>query len=293
MESLIQRLADLRSLPAMPHALADLIVLLNDEERSGPEVSRVVTTDRALSRTVLGAANSAELGGVVRIDSVTEAVARLGAQRLLRITLSQLAGDLLTRGGRGYGLEEGSAWEGALAGGLAAEMLARRCGITPGTAMTCSLLRDCGKLAMDELCGVEVMRSILSSASEGQNQLEVERRAFGWDHPEVGALLARSWNLGEEIELAVRWHHEPSRSGGSRLVDIVHVSDVVASQLGCGIGLDGLAYALDQEALSRVGVDRFVLCELMADTIVALQELVAELRIGSSAHQASSSLNVM
>ena len=263
----------------MPHALARLIVLLNDEERSTVEVGRVVASDRALCTTVLRAANSAALGGVVRIDSVPEAVARLGAHRMLRITLSQLAGDLLTRGGQGYGLEEGSAWEGALAGGLAAEMLARRCAITPGTAMTCSLLRDCGKLAMDELCGVEVMQRTLTSASEGQSQLEIERRAFGWDHAEVGTLLARTWNLGEEIELAVRWHHEPWRSGGSRLVDIVHASDVVASQLGCGIGLDGLAYALDAEALSRVGVDRFVLCELMADTSVALQELVAQLSI--------------
>jgi HD-like signal output (HDOD) protein len=277
-DSLIERLAALRYLPAMPHVLARLISLLEDEEHEIDEVGRAVAMDRSLSLAVLRAANSGALGAVVRIDSVKDAATRLGAQHMLRITLSQLATELLARGGRGYGLEARSAWEGALAGGLAAEILARRCAVSSGTAMTCSLLRDCGKLAMDELCGVETMQRTLAASPPGSSQLEIERQMFGCDHAEVGELLARGWGLGPEIELAVRWHHEPSRAGDSRLVDVVYTSEVVASQLGYGIGLDGLAYGLDEAALARLGIDRAVLCELMADTSQALQDLVAVMR---------------
>lgn len=278
MDNLTARIANLDALPALPQALSRLITLLGDDDRDGEEIARIVGSDRALSLTVLRAANSAAMRGSVQIHSVAQAVARLGAGPLLRLTISQMSGQVLSRAGKGYGLEGQSSWEGALAGGLAAEILARGTGVDPAIAFTSALLRDCGKLAMDALCGVEEMQRVLAAKDGNQCQMEFERLAFSCDHAEAGAILVHAWGLSDDIVSAVRWHHEPAGAGGSLLVDIVHAGDMVAAQLGFGIGLDGLSYTLDEAAIARIGISQNRYLEVMADTSVKLDEFISELK---------------
>jgi len=83
----------------------------------------------------------------------------------------------------------------------------------------------------------------------------VERKVLGYDHMEVGAHMAASWNLPQTLVDVMRYHHCPSEADPkSLMVDCVHVGDYLAGSMGFGLGGDGLGYQFDETALARIGL---------------------------------------
>ncbi len=279
MDTLEYRLKSLDNLPAVPAALARLITLLGDENADSAEIERTVQMDQALSLSTLRLANSALFGGMTSLSSVNEAVRRLGARNMMKVVITHFANQTLSHSGRGYGLEGGESWEGALAGGIAAEsvaeMVGKQIGVDPGVAFTAGLLRDCGKLAMDQLVGVDSLRGILEQDGLGE-QTTVETDLFGFDHAEVGAELAKLWGLGEQLQDAIRLHHAPPTDGSNPLADVVCVADTICTHLGYGVGLDGMHYVLHTEVLDRLGIDRESFAILMSNTAERISAFGAE-----------------
>lgn len=278
--SLEERLEQLADLPATPIALARLMSALGDPDVEVEEIAKIVATDQALSLAVMKYANSAEQAGALRVASLKDALTRLGMQNLRRLVLAQQSALLFERASEGFALQPRSALQGALAGGIGADILARRVGdCDPSAAFTAGILRDCGKLAMDLLVGSEELANALDSGA-GESIPEREREAFGFDHAEAGAALAKLWGLPEELCLAIRFHHEPAGAPGNRLVQLVHCGDMAAAQLGYGVGLDGLTYTFDEEVCAEVGLDLQTMCELLIEVRTELQ--VFESYLGSS-----------
>lgn len=266
MVSLRERLEEVENLPALPTALGKLLGILNDEGVSSQEVESTIIIDRAIGLAVMRAANSARFGGTTEVGSLKDAITRLGSRNLLHVALAQQSAVFFKDAGVGYGLREAEAWEGALAGAIAAETLAKMNSLCqPGSAFTAALLRDCGKIAMDRLVGVEELRGAFLSLDPMGSAPDRERKEFGFDHAEVGATLAAMWGLPEPLAEAIRHHHAPDPKGASRLTDMVYCADLAAAQLGYGVGLDGLHYRIDQSACVRIGLDQVAMTELLAE----------------------------
>ena len=273
MVSLRERLECIEHLPALPVVLGKLLEILRDDNASSNDIERIVVIDRAIGMAVMRAANSALFGGREEAGSLRDAITRLGTKNLMFVALAQQAATLFSGAGAGYGLEEAEAWEGALAGALAAELIATRTGrCDPGTAFTVALLRDSGKIAMDQLIGVEELSAAFCSPRDQRDQLELEVEAFGFDHAQVGATLAEMWGLPPSFSEAIAHHHHPDPEAEDAVSDIVYCADLIAAQLGYGVGLDGLHYHIDQGALERVGIDRRAMAEYLAEVRCSMEQ---------------------
>jgi HD-like signal output (HDOD) protein len=266
MDSLADKLRTIEDLPPLPVTLVRLIGALDNDKIGSEELERDVLLDRGLSMAVIRRANSAALGAGQHISSVQDAITRVGFKELYRIAVALQGHRLFKDRGAGYGLEGEEAWLGSVGGAVAAEWLAVKTGLVePKIAFTAALLRDCGKLAMDQLLSAEGMLAAFDE-SEGveENQL-YEQQVFGFDHCEVGGDLAKLWGLPERLEMAIRQHHHPEENNEDPLVDIVHCADSACMTLGFGVGHDGLAYVLDEASRDRIGFDRHLLQELMLE----------------------------
>jgi len=279
MASVDQLLKNLEKLPAIPVAVTQLISNLCDAE-DGPEAeptSKIVMRDSALSASVLRVANSAALGFQLPASSINDALSRVGENQLLKIALAHASQAALGGPVEEYGLEEGEAWMGALAGALAAEELARVSGLCdPNVAFTAGLLRDIGKLAMGLLVPDDGNEFVLT---QGDHEVtERERDAWGFDHTQVGAALGRSWGLPDELVHAIRFHHEPPDDDlDEPLFDVVHCADVLTMLLGYGVGFDGLSYHLKPASKERLQLDQADLEAVLAKVRLRMNEfLVAE-----------------
>ena len=262
MAALKDRLKAIQNLPALPDTAVRLVQALNGDSMGMAEVEKIVRLDEAITLAVVRLANSAALGGGAsgRAFTLGESLSRVGARELQRLALSLSAGKVLDEGGKGYGLMRGALWQGALGGGLGAELIAQTTGLEdPGTCFVAGMLRDIGKLAMDHVVTVDRMESELVKDHPDEDQVSLERRVFGLDHAELGAELSEMWGLPERLAGVVRYHHAPpadGEPGHDVLVDIVHCADALTCWLAIGVGFDGLAYHLDERAAHNISFDR-------------------------------------
>lgn len=272
MEALEKRLRSM----AVRSAPTRVLGLLSAPDTDSAEVCRIIARDQGMSFAVLRAANAARYGAREEVRSVRQGVTRLGSRNLLRVVTLHLTSGTMAESGRAYGMTTSQAQMGALSGALAAETLASRLGHEHvSEAFTAALLRDCGKLAMGHLIGPDQVLADLADSPPGRSRLDRERELYGFDHTQAGEALARLWELPEPIPSCILHHHGPPE-GSSALEDVVYAGDVVAAHLGLGLGIDGMDYSLDEAALSRVGLDRHGLGNLMVDVTWQLRALREE-----------------
>ena len=137
------------SLDPLPITAQKLIKALDDENQGPAQLAQVVEFDPAVTSSVLRIANSAAYGGWNKIDTVRDAVVRLGGAKLLDIVL----GDYLKRmkvNAPMYDLAEDDLWLHSAAASLAVKALRQerpRAGI-PEIANVAALVHDIGKLVM-------------------------------------------------------------------------------------------------------------------------------------------------
>ena len=85
--------------------------------------------------------------------------------------------------------------------------------------------------------------------------LPLLREVLGFDHVMVGDRLLENWAMPGNLCAVARWHHDPDGAPApDRLIDLVHVADMLCLMSGIGTGIDGLRYQPSRGARSRPGL---------------------------------------
>ena len=259
MANLEDIISDIDSLPALPATAARLASMLMSGESDITEVAEIVRVDEALSMTVLRYANSSMFGRPGREFNLRESIIRLGNATVLKIVMQQQIGQMLRDGGVAFGLERGAMWRGALGGAFAAENLAKEHGFDdPDLCFVCGLLRDIGKLALDIRYGQDYAAKVNACLKDSMTFQEAEREAFGTDHAEVGAALAKHWQLPDRMATVIQYHHTPPADPADHdmLIDLVHAADIICLWAGLAVGYDGLQYHLAPHVKESLSLNR-------------------------------------
>jgi putative nucleotidyltransferase with HDIG domain len=251
-----------------PVTTSRLVKLVGREDHSINDLVRLISLDAGLTMRVLRVANSARYARRERCSSVGQAIAILGEQIVVGIAIGAGAGEVFLSSMDGYGGSTGDLWKHSLRTAFAAREFsryARQC-ISAEDAFTAGLLHDIGKSVIANYIGVE-LGGIVSRIDtvEGDTFLSEEHNLLGLDHTEVGAEIARSWNLPDQMLESIAFHHKPSAAAEQfrTIVFAVHLADIAAMSLGDGTGADTLTYGLDGEypryyQLSRVDFEKIL-----------------------------------
>ena len=274
--SISQLLQEARDLPPIPQAVQRALTLIYNPESNASELAAILSTDQALAAKVLRWANSAYYGIENRIVTIQQAIVVLGMNILQELVLTYSVSDHLNRPLPGYALLRGELWEHALGTAIGAKLISKQRHLRlDEEAYFSGLMCDIGKLILERL-----LREIDFSNSEWRQQsfLYLERTKFGVDHAMLGAEMARRWQLPESLVAAIAYHHEPQAAPDHQsLVAAVHVADVSMTILGIGIGLDGLHYPLNPEALKCLEMtweDLFPLAEQVTSQLTEAKRLI-------------------
>ncbi len=263
-----------KDLPPMPQTVLKAREIMADPKSGFQDLAKILEVDQAIAAKILKMANSSYYGLRGNVTSIQKAAVVLGHKTL---------GELITMGGistllahrlEGYGLDAGDIWKHGLAVAFGAKIIAER--IAPklaNDAFTSGLLHDSGKLILDEYI-VERWQSFEEIMSDGQHTfLDAEKTVLELSHPEIASEVCKAWKIPEPLTLAIRYHHHPSQSNGSKLAYIVHVADAIAMMTGLGIGIDGTLYQMEEKAMNFLGLKEEDLADIMGTVLVTTKKI--------------------
>jgi putative nucleotidyltransferase with HDIG domain len=234
LEKYLKRIGDL---PPMPDIAARVLRAVDGGDCSVNDLRQIIERDPAIVARILKVANSALYGFARQIDTLSHALALLGMQTVRNLVLAASMSQMFAR----FGLMEKLIFEHASLCGPVAHRLAR---YLPGKwdpeeAFVSGLLHDMGKIVLANSYREEYEEVVARGYNQNLGFAEAERASFGFDHAELGAEVARQWQLGSTLESVIRHHHDATGLGElaeaqARLTALVVVASSSLTKLGVG-----------------------------------------------------------
>jgi len=223
-------LKKIKELPPLPLVVQKLLQVMEDQNSSAEDISKVLSSDQAMASKVLKLVNSSFYGLSGQVSTISRAVIILGVSAIRNLALGLSAAQIMSHGEKG--VFQAQFWEHSIATAASAEILARTLGYEdPEEAFITGLLHDIGQLVF--LMTLPKVALDIYSGQEG-DFLALEKHAFGMDHAHAGLQLLKHWKLPRSLQQAIRYHHNAGIFTGkdNPLTSIVAMADSLASVFG-------------------------------------------------------------
>ena len=233
-----------RGLPPFPRAVTRFIALLSQDDAGAGQLADVVGMDPALSAAILRLVNSAGYATGTRIDSVTQAILRVGTERLKALAYTIGVGAYM-KGARRQKAHH-LCWQHSIACAFLAQEIAAAFGTDRDRAYTAGLLHDVGRLALLAGYPKEYSALVTTSIEDSLGLVDAERAMFDIDHCEAGAYLASDWGFSEDLREAIVQHHAVLPPAGGGLPALVNLACRLTDALGFRVATPEVAWSLDE-----------------------------------------------
>lgn len=237
--ALRQAVKNLDVLPAMPVNAQRLLALKLDTEDGIHQLFVLIEEDPQISAKLIGLANSAALGVTRHIATVRDAAMLLGIKRVQSIATSIAIMSQMAKAPPGrFNMQD--LWLHSI--GIAFAMLGvsrfmpAKLRPRDDQIFLAGMLHDIGYLVLAYLDSSRSDKLQARLAAEKDRpSLEVEWETLEMCHDELGAELAKHWNLPEEIVAVLRYHHTPDlpeAAAGQPLVRMINVVEKLLPAFG-------------------------------------------------------------
>ncbi len=204
---------------------------------------------------ILKVANSALFTGKQPVHKLTDAFPRIGEERLISILYIGLSRSfVLSHQDKLIPIAENMVAHSHAVANIAS-VLAQPYGLNGEIAYVAGLLHDIGKIAL--LCDISESTEIIDLYDYIDE--DSFSRILTPLHESVGVLIAKKWNLSEEIMTVIGNHHNlffsesNSEKNSSKLSALINLSDTLAHILGIGKPITGVNL-FDLESAQILGI---------------------------------------
>lgn len=251
-QEFVEGVNSVASLPSIYYRVSEVI---NHPRSSAKDIANIVAEDPGLTARVLKLVNSAFFGFSNKIDTVSQSVAIVGTQQLCDLCLAtsiiqafkDIPEDLVN-------ME--SFWRHSLACGVCSRILARQHGVqNVERFFVAGMLHDIGSLILYSRMH-QKEKQILDECQKNNILLHrMEFKEYGFDHAQVGEALIHQWNLPENLQEAVGFHHRPKLALHFPIeASVVHLADIIVNALQLGNSGEQLVPNLDEDGFNRIHI---------------------------------------
>ena len=231
MKEIEDYVASAEFLPPSFHLLPRLLLLLDDLQASSGALAELIRVDPGLTADILRVCNSAAYAGY-RVQSVQDAILRLGFSEVHRIVMTVIASPILKNPQKTYARREADLWSHSLAASTASQWLSDYANTECEIAFTGAILHDIGKVVITNAVPEKASAAASLSSEKYIPLYQAERSLMNIDHAEVGARLLEKWGFPQPICMAVRHHHAPADAENDRrLASCLCLSNVLAYRI--------------------------------------------------------------
>jgi len=239
-------------LPPSPQIFGKLSKMLKDRNTGMEDIVELVNTDTSLTAKVLKISNSSSYNMGEPIDSLEQAIGRIGFAELFKVVGMAAASNAFARKNRTYDINGWLYWENSVTIGLAMEHLAPIAGEDPKEAYTLGLLKSMGKTIIDTSAKKFIVPPIYDSSSKTP-LLDWEMESLGVTNPEAATIVLESWNFPESAIDALKFQYTPDLAPSeNRLARLLNIASGIAEHLGKGAPGESAYWNLSNDCLAEV-----------------------------------------
>lgn len=206
-------------IPPCPELLTRMRAALDQAEPDLNEVARIAASDVAMSATLIKVANSPAFSTGQPVQTVGQAMTRLGLQK----TAQEMTAYLVRTTLKINNPQLQRFWERSTKRAVAMGHIAHHLpGLSVDVAHTYGLFAHVGMPVM-----MQSLRGYAGTMAEAAARIDrpyiaTENANHRTDHAVVGALVARVWQLSPEVMVAIRRHHDLEMLGDAETEPEAH-----------------------------------------------------------------------
>ena len=233
-----------------------VMALLDAPDCGMSDLADIIRHEPALTANVLKLANSAYFGLPGKMNDANQAIIYLGMTQVVDLVLLVSCSESFGGAHGGYGLNTGELWRSAVSAAVLANDLAEIKGLKPTSiCFTGALLRDIGKVVLDQHVKSAIEPIMKRVKTQAITFTEAERQVLGFDHSQVGAMVAQNWHFPISLQCIIEYCHRPLEANGCFLeASIVHIADSICRKMRIGLGVDDPSYPEDDRIARSVGL---------------------------------------
>ena len=259
-------MAQIDALTPMPQVVNQVMDLADDPDSSLADVAEVIKYDPIITANMLKLCNSAYFGLPRTVDSIHDAATLLGLDQIVELFIFKCAFENLYEAREGYALKESELLRQGVASAIIAKDIAEKQeSSNKHLVFTAALLKDIGKVVVGRYLSEFIDPIEELTRHQGLSFIAAEKQVLGFDHAEIGGMIAAHWGFGKMLTGIIRNHHlADAADGHDQATAIGYLSDYICMLLGLNAGVDGMSYQYDYTILEKLNlsqqsVDAFML----------------------------------
>lgn len=235
-----------------------ILRIVDDVEFKMGRLVEVIQTDPTLTAQLLRLCNSSLFALQSEITSIPQALSYLGIRHITRVVITSCTANYFKVSDVEIPyLKSTVIWRHSVACAAACQRLAKEIGgIDQGTAYTCGILHNIGKIPLGQLLHQHNYSIDIHVSEADCDLINSEREQFGTDHVEVAGMVTDKWSVPAELKEAIRNHHDAELLEESGILTaILHAADMMVLRTGISriprLGIDLSYYPTVLEQLRK------------------------------------------
>lgn len=246
-----QIIKQISMLPTFPGTTLELIQMCEDPGANMNNIAAKISTDPSLAADILKLANSAGFISSRKIDTISDALIRIGLKNLKFMLIAASSRTILEKRFKKFE----SIWSHCIKTAYYARLISIELGFKQNAeqAFIGGLLHDMGKIV---LLSVDLDMTNRIAEIVEQHRIRtttvIEEISIGISHSTIGKLIAEKWNFAGFIVQSIEYHHSPLRATGEykNVVGIVYLANLL-----CGVETKKYEYSYaDMMLLDSLGI---------------------------------------
>ncbi|HLN33075.1 MAG TPA: HDOD domain-containing protein [Gemmataceae bacterium] len=241
LEALPAAVARLGKLPMLPETAHRALALSNNPKTPLNALAALIERDVTLATGILKLANSPLYRIGRSVESVNQAVVRLGLRETQSLLITTSMRTLFNKAGQAKKLQCQRLWQHSFLTACLCRQLNRTLKLGyQGEEFACGLSHDIGRIliaigAPKQFDAVDPM-----SFQEGPETLAHEKTILGTDHCFFGAWFADNNDLPASLVRSIQFHHTPGEAGEHQgLVGLIATADHMANHIQLAESVQG------------------------------------------------------
>jgi HD-like signal output (HDOD) protein len=272
-ETIVMHEAELASFPDIYFRIKEV---LEDDSASATRIAKVVSTDMSLAAKLIKLVNSPLYGFPQTIDSISRAVALVGAKELSTLALGISAINYFKDIPPEL-VDMKKFWRHSITCGILAKILAAtQIGLSPERFFIAGLLHDVGRLIMFKKLPYASTEAMLFARENSIPLVEAERSTMDFCHTDISRPLLEAWKFPEGLSNMINFHHNPMEFPNPLEPAIIHLADNLTNAMEIAQGGMYVLPGVDEQAWEILGIqadpvlrDAVEQCQEQIDTILS------------------------